>query len=176
MQKSDLLSRLETYDGRAVSILSEAQMANRNAPGFPGELVRLCREPHGHIADGASWILKAELETGTRLSDRDTRDLLAGLGAAPSWQTQLHLCQSVEHLDLSPAQARCVFDWARGLQRHQRPFLRAWGLNACVMMGLRFAELHEAALTALCDGETDTAASVKARARALRQRVDQSAR
>ena len=128
--KTTLESRLQDYDGVAVSILSEARIACRTAAGFHDDLIRLCCDQRPAIADGATWILKAELEAGVQLS-------------AP-----LRL-------------------WLSPLLNHQRPFLRTWALDG--LCHLPNAGQEPEILQHLDAMENDPAASVRARARALRK-------
>lgn len=165
---SDLERHLQEFDGVAVSTLREARSACRENLGYFEELIRLSRDPRPNIADGATWILKAEADDGARLEPETIEPLVSSLHTLTSWQAKLHICQSVEALMLTPAQAGLFFDWAASLADHRRPFLRSWSLNAMVIIALRFDAFRSAAETALSTADHDKAASVRARARKLR--------
>ena len=169
MSVSRLEHRLLEFDGVAVSILSEARMACREESGFHEELLALCFDERSAVADGATWILKAELEDGWELPSDLTDYLAASLRKLHSWQAILHVCQVVEYLLLTPAQASLLMKWVRRQAGHSRPFVRAWALHARVALGRRFKEHHDEAEQALARAEKDTAASVRARARNLRK-------
>lgn len=168
---SDLEQHLQAFDGVAVSILSEARFACRDAPGYVDELMRLCLDPRPHIAEGATWILKAEADDGAQFEPEAIEHLVSALDALASWQAELHICQSAEALMFTPNQARVFFDWAASREDHRRPFLRAWSLHAMVTTALRFDGFRSASETALSSADRDEAASVRARARALRKRL-----
>lgn len=165
--KTTLEGRLQDYDGVAVSILSEARIVCRLASGFQAELIRLCCDQRSTIADGATWILKAELDEGVQLPALLVDRLIASLDDVQSWPARLHLCQSIRHLDLSPAQAAALRIWLSPLLKHKRPFLRAWALDS--LCHLPDAGQDPAILRQMDAMEKDPAASVRARARALRR-------
>ncbi|MDF1778390.1 MAG: hypothetical protein P1V13_20365 [Rhizobiaceae bacterium] len=165
--KTTLERRLQDYDGVAVSILSEARIACRTAAGFQDDLIRLCCDQRPVIADGATWILKAELEAGVQLSAPLIDRLIASLDDVQSWPARLHLCQCIRHFHLSPGQAFALRLWLGPLLNHQRPFLRAWALDG--LCHLPNAGQEPEILQHLDAMETDPAASVRARARALRK-------
>lgn len=164
-----LEDRLLDYDGKTTSILSEAQSDCRRQPDFLDNVVKLCLDPNPLVSQGATWILKAELDAGTRLSQRHRADIVAALGSIANWQAALHLLQSVERLDLDARQGALFVDWAREYTHHSRPFLRAWSLHAIVALDIGMPELRCASAAALSMAERDPAASVRARARNLRR-------
>lgn len=164
---SGLDLHIQDFDGKNITVLAEARVACGSAPGYLEELVALCADPRASVADGATWILKAELEDGLALPQEMTARLVASLDGVQSWQARLHLCQSVEALDLSADQAETVIRWAQALSNHDRPFLRAWSLHVIVTLARRFDSHRAEAEAALAAAEADPAASVRARARRL---------
>ncbi|MEM9844307.1 MAG: hypothetical protein AAF965_05865 [Pseudomonadota bacterium] len=168
---SELEERLESFDGVDVSVLKKARCACHDMPGFFEELIRLCVDPRPAVSDGAAWILKAETDDGQTFRSTLIEPLTKALDAIPSWQAKLSICQSVGGFEMTPAQARTFYRWAEGLSEHKRPFLRAWSLHARVTIGLELNEFKTASEAALAAAEHDTAASVRARARNLREMV-----
>lgn len=167
--KNALEQRLVTYDGKAVSILSEAQAASRNTPNYLYDLVRLCFDPRTTMSDGATWILKAELEAGMDLPSDRVAQIVQSLDHIQSWQAALHIFQSIEYIDVTHEQAVRILDWAKQYAPHARPFLRAWSLHARAVLGQAFPDLkHEVGIALEAAGD-DPAASVRARARQLRK-------
>lgn len=164
---SELELRLEDFDGVAVSVLSEARAACRDAPDFISDLIRLCLDPRPNISVGATWILKAEADDGTDFPSAEIQPIIEGVDRIEHWQAKLHLCQSVERFDVTEDQAARLFRWAETLKNHSRPFVRAWSLHARVVLGARYDRLKKASLSALYAAENDEAASVRARARNL---------
>ena len=164
-----LETRLLDFDGKAVTLLSEARTASRDEPGFLGALVSFCADRRGNVGAGATWILRAELEDGATLPPPHTAQLVASLEAITAWQAQLHVCQFMPMLSLTPDQVRAAQTWLWPFLNHERPFLRAWALDAlCRLPG---AQADQTIRDALHHLESDAAASVRARARKLRQEL-----
>ena len=168
MAADDLRASLLEFDGIAVSILSEARARCRDNDGFLDDLIGLCADPSGAVADGATWILKAELEEGTALSRAQTEALVAALDGLTARQSLLHVFQVVHRLHLTEAEAGRIIGRAKSFSDHKRPFLRAWSLHAVVVLARQFPKYRQDAEAALEQGEADKAASVRARARQLR--------
>jgi hypothetical protein len=171
MPLSLLKDRLEDAAGTSVTLLSEARSAFRGDPEFLNTLTACCLDPDPAVSAGATWILKAELEDGTRLPPPLAVQLVRGLDRLTAWQAMLHICQCTDYLDLARPEARSLCLWAEPLTGHKRPFVRAWALHARVTMGLRHAALMPLAEAALAQAADDPAASVRARARKLSARL-----
>lgn len=170
----DLETRLQDFDGVALTILTEVRAACGDSPGYLDALLQLCIDPRPNMATGATWLLKAEICAGTTLEGPHLDPLTTGLAGLPTWEAQLHICQAIEGFRLSSAQATAVFDWAATLADHHRPFIRAWSVHAMVVLAEGFPMLVGRAEEALSVAETDAAASVKARARNLRKRLSKT--
>ncbi len=160
---------LRRYDGKTTDILAEIRARFGDRPTFLSELVRLAAHEDAAISDGATWLIKASLDDGTRLTSSDTEALLNHLDKITSWQAQLHICQSARHLDVPTRLANSCADWFAALLTRDRPFLRAWSMDALQELAQRNAELADRAETALAAAEQDTAASVRARTRRWRE-------
>ena len=169
---SDLLevlrTRLSVYDGKATTLLGEAEAALSGEEGYLDALIGLLAEADGHIANGASWLIKSALERGGVLSEVQVEALLKHLPRLTDWATQLHICQSVRLLNVPARNAQVLADWVTGLLDHERPFLRAWSLDALGALAGQYREHSQAFNAALERAHQDQAASVKARARNLR--------
>lgn len=173
--QSGLESQIQHFDGIAVSVLSEARVACRSASGYFEDLVSLCFDPRPHVSAGATWILKAEFEEGTQLAPNLVDLVVNSLECLQSWQAKLHICQSVEGFQFTAIQADQFIQWVTRLSDHPRPFLRAWSMNARVMLGIRYAKLRPAVILDLEAADADRAASVRARARKLRDLLSKQA-
>lgn len=167
---SDLEILLQEYDGVSTTILSEARMACRSGESYLSDLIALCGDARPLMADGATWILKAEIEDGTVIPSDLVALLVDGLGEVGSWAACLHLCQSVEGIALTSDQAEKYRLWAMALADHDRPFLRAWALHAQVYLIVTYALADGAVVGLLGAAGEDKAASVRARARQLQKR------
>ena len=166
---TSLEEALGQFDGKATSVLSEIRAVFGDGEAFRDDLVRLAGQGQAPIAAGATWLIKALLDDGVRLTPSQTEALVGALDALRSWQAQLHVCQSVGRLDLSAVQADTCADWAARLVRSDRPFLRAWAMDALQHLASRSLHAKILAEAALAVAEQDPAASVRARARKWRK-------
>lgn len=160
-----LYDALCAYDGKAITLLSEAQAKHGKTPTFLTELVALAASENSRVSEGATWLIKANLEKGIRLTPDQTQNLVENLKKVTTWQAQLHTCHSFEYFDIPVDQASSVADWLIPLLQHQRPFLRAWSMNAFQILAAQHKKYLKQAKAALTDAEKDPAASVRARAR-----------
>lgn len=167
---SALFEALCEFDGKAVSILSEAQAQFGASASFLPELVDLASRQTEHIADGATWLIKNCLEKGERLTPETTAILFSNLNEVTTWQAQLHVCQSFAYLEIPSPAATNTAAWLDGLLQHKRPFLRAWSMDAYQHLAIQHPSLEARAEVALAEAERDQSASVKARARHARKR------
>ncbi len=165
---SELLQALRAFDGKATSILSEARTRFGGSAGFLDELAALIASQDGSVADGATWLIKDCAESGVVPGPPETAAIVARLDAVPTWQAALHLCQTAEFFAFSPDQARRFAQWAAQFLDHERPFLRAWSMNALQHAARQAPDLAPLAETALSLAENDKSASVRARARKIR--------
>ena len=167
-----LCARLADYDGRATTVLGEAEAKLSDETGYCEALIALAAEPFGHVSDGATWLLKSALEFGRTLSGKQIDALCGRLPKVDGWAAQLHLCQSVRFLTLSRRNANDLSEWLEPLRSHPRPFLRAWSLDALAHLADQHCDHLAGFRQALAEAESDEAASVRARARNLRKRGD----
>ena len=165
---SELLEALRAFDGKATTILSEARARFGGSADFMGELAVLIASQEGSVSDGATWLIKNCAESGVGPGPPETAAIVARLDAVPSWQAALHLCQTAEYFAFTPRQARRFAEWAALYLDHERPFLRAWSMNALQHAARQAPDIAPLAETALVLAEKDGSASVRARARKFR--------
>lgn len=163
-----LRQRLADYDGRATTLLGEAEAALGKEPGYCDALIALAGGSDDTVAAGATWLIKNALEAGRTLDPGQTAGLIGHLPHMKAWPAQLHLCQSVRHLTISEGDAIVLADGLIPLLDHARPFVRAWALDALAQVARAHAEFGDRFVGALAKAERDEAASVRARARNLR--------
>ena len=165
---SELLQALRAFDGKATSILSEARARFGGNADFLNQLAALIASPEGSVSDGATWLIKNCAESDVVPGPLEIAAIVARLDDVPTWQAALHLCQTAEFLAFTPDQARRFAEWAARFLDHERPFLRAWSMNALQHAARHTPDLAPLAETALALAEDDRSASVRARARKIR--------
>lgn len=162
---SPLISALQAFDGKAVSVLSEARVRFGAQPDFQNTLVHLAVSDAPRMSEGATWLIKDILSTGGCLSAGEVNVLFGSISKVTAWQAQLHICQSFEYLEVPTAHDGAVLAWLQPLLCAKRPFLRAWSMNALQHLSQRSVRFEGPAQTALHQAADDDAASVRARAR-----------
>ena len=158
---------LAGWDGTHVAPLKACLAAHAGDPGFAATLIARIGLQSDNSSDAATWLLKAALESGLVLDGGQTDALLARLDAVRSPTSTLHLCQVVRLLEVDANSAPGLCAWLEGNLLHDRPFIRAWALDAVVSLARRHPRCTHIADTALATAESDPAASVRARARKL---------
>ncbi len=162
-----LRARLADYDGRSVTILGETEAQLSNEDGYLDALIALCSAREEHMAAGATWLIKSALEAKRELTPKQVETLIMRLPSVCGWAAQLHLCQSIGLLDIPAEQAGDIAAWIKPLLAHDRPFVRAWALDALSHVAARDDGLAPSFEDALGKAHDDEAASVRARARNL---------
>lgn len=165
---TQLTQTLSEIDGKAVTLLSEAEAKFGSETDYAASLIGLIAHPDGHICEGATWLIKSHLEAGKALSASETEALVARLQRVEHWASALHLFQVSKQLALTPQQATKFGDVAKAYLTHKRPFLRAWSAHALCHAADAQPALRPAAHTAFHATKDDPAASVRARARHLK--------
>ena len=161
----ELRARLAEYDGRSVTILGETEAQLSGADGYLDAVIELCSAREEHLAAGATWLIKSALEAKRTLTPQQVETLIAQLPSACGWAAQLHLCQSIGLLEIPAGSAGDVAVWINPLLAHDRPFVRAWALDAMGHVAARDDGLAASFEKALAKAHEDEAASVRARAR-----------
>ncbi|WP_421788057.1 hypothetical protein [Hyphobacterium sp.] len=164
----DLRGALARIDGRATTIVGEAEARFSGEPEYISTLIGLVDDAEPMVQSGATWLLKSAMEKGQELSSAETADILDRLDRISEWSAQLHICQFAESLTLNDAGARRLADWLQPLLNHKRPFLRAWSLHALCALGREFSPVRPRAAAALERASDDASASVRARARNIK--------
>ncbi|MDD9911047.1 MAG: hypothetical protein OXR62_15335 [Ahrensia sp.] len=165
---ASLLERLANFDGKSTTHLSQIAHEFHEQPRYVETLLAAMADERDEIQSGTTWLLKHALVKGHIAPDVVASELVRRVEVLTSWSAQLHICQCIAMIDFAPGEARSLGNWVQGFLAHDRPFLRAWSLDALVALAHRDPELEAAALAAVERAQTDPAASVRARARNLR--------
>ena len=146
---SELLKALLAFDGKATSSLLEARSRFGTNADFLGQLAALIGSQEGSVSDGATWLIKKCAESGIVPGPPETAAIVARLDAVPTWQAALHLCQTAEFFTFTSDQARRFAEWSAPFLDHERPFVRAWSMNALQHAARQAPDLAPLAETAL---------------------------
>lgn len=167
MDQAQLRALLSKFDGRTTTILSGIEAVHGQEEGYTNSLIFLVGDGETNQSDGATWLIKAWLEQRKPFSKVQSHELIQRLPLIHSWQSQLHMCQSIRNLTICASDASHVCDWLHCLLSHEKPFLRAWSLDALLVIAKTHEIYSTLAAKALNSGLEDEAPSVRARARSL---------
>ncbi|MCH1494830.1 MAG: hypothetical protein L7U72_06345 [Rubripirellula sp.] len=123
------------------------------------------------LEGGASWLLKHWVEAGSEIESTDQHELLNRLDAVTSWQARLHLLQILEHLLIPEEFREVVASFCNESILSSNTFVRAWGYSGMVTLAKQWPCYISRALDAIELGESEDAASVRARVRRIRQTI-----
>ena len=162
-----LLQELEEYDGRSIAALGEIEHRWSQETNYPNALLDNFNAASPIVQNGASWLFKAFVEKGGSIAAGTSEHLSRQVICLTDWSAMLHVCQSIRYLKFAEDDAGELGRWTRQLLTHNRPFLRAWALDALVHLASFDPALRPAAEMALAEALEDSAASVRTRARKL---------
>jgi len=166
-----LASRLAAFDGRALTTLGEIDVAFSHVPGYFGALVECANASERHISAGATWLIKSAFEAQREISVDEITAYCRMIPRVTDLAAQLHVCQTIQYLQIDGQNVTALADWLSPLLTHERPFVRAWSLDALSHIAIQHPEFEAQARANLIAAEQDSAASVKARARQVAKRI-----
>ncbi len=166
MERS-ITTALSRYDGKTIGHLAQIEAEFGNDPEYLAALIEVLPSDTPHVENGATWLIKDRLERGGTLSQARTDQLATAVPALGDWQAVLHVAQIVKFLRPTPPASRLLALEMKGLLEHERPFLRAWSLDALAHLSRHLSELEPIVSDAVTAAIEDPAPSVRARARAL---------
>lgn len=170
-QASDdaVLERILEFDGKTTGSLESAcQSAGKSFADFD-RLLELAASDDTRLQIAATWAICKLLELGAAMSAGELERFTETAAAQSAWEAQLHISQSIQFLESANLNtgvlAKTLHPWCAA----KRPFLRAWAIDAICGLAQHDPELKETARELLTKGESDPAASVRARVRNLRK-------
>ncbi len=167
--KDDLYGALVTYDGKSVGALQKIESRFRECVDYPEALIELFGNKTGHVCEGATWLFKSAAESGLFIQSSQLLMFVSAAMRCSIWSSQLHICQTAMYLNFDDMDSVALSVWLKPLLTHERPFLRAWALDALVTLADQNSDLRGDAFTALEHASHDPVASVQARVRNLRK-------
>jgi len=166
-----LRNALLDFDGRATTILGEAEAKLRHAPDYVDALIAMIPSDEAHVSAGATWLLKSAFEAKLELSVEQMQAYCELVPRVTKWAAQLHTCQSIQFFTVPVDAQPALIAWLKPLLQSERPFLRAWSLDALAHIAAGNADDVDMLQRWLAAGLADDAASVRARARQIERRL-----
>lgn len=155
------------WDEKSSADIGEIFEAHHNEPNFVDALLLAIADVH--TQKGASWLLKAWLESGKALETRQTNHIFNLLNHLEQWESRLHLLQCLEYLPISGHNKKQLEKFLRDNLEHTNKFIRAWTYNGFHLLAINHPEYQEEVDRFFEMALRDEAASVKARIRNIKR-------
>ncbi len=162
--KARLRAAISEFDGKAVTLLCEAKAQLRDEPGFWAALIDLTDDEDGMVQAGSTWLILKSLKCKDLALADTAAALVPRLEGLTHWAAILHVLQAMDLYDAQQPDGPALARFAQSHLSSERPFVRAWAVNALCVLATHHLEFREAAETARTTALNDTAASVRARA------------
>ncbi|MEH8017964.1 hypothetical protein MN202_12005 [Rheinheimera muenzenbergensis] len=151
------------WDGKSAAGIKAVFDAYHADADFSDKIVSLSFTPSCEI--GATWLLKAWLEAGNRLTARQIAKIYPALNHLQHWQAKLHLLQSMSYMPISEADSIHVYHFLRLTLTDQNKFVRAWAYHGFYLLSSQHSKYLNETKQYFQMALRDEAPSVKARIR-----------
>ncbi len=161
----DIASKLGEFDGRDVGPLRELAEHVAQADDPWRELIACARRRATELQVGATWVIKALLESGTPPPPRLAGRLVVLLGRVDAPDAMLHLLQCLPFVEIPASREDELYRLLDTCTSHEHKFVRAWAYNGLGLLAEQNPKLRAAVEKRLARALPSEAASVKARIR-----------
>lgn len=114
---------------------------------------------------GATWLLKAWLESGNKLDQQQITTIYGALAQLEHWEARLHILQSIPFMPIAHADRKKVYHFLRLTLTDQNKFVRAWSYSGFYELSRQYPEYCNETWQYFEMAMRDEAPSVKARIR-----------
>lgn len=160
-----LKQALIDWDGKSTQDISQIFQAYKNAPDFSQTLLNLLETEESQ--SGATWLLKTNLEAGAQLSGKQIAQLYGSISGLVSWQSNLHVLQSLPYLLIDESHIKFVEAFIRYKLMDNNKFVRAWAYNGFYLLAKQHPQYQTEAERFFEQAMLDEPASIKARIRVI---------
>ncbi len=115
--------------------------------------------------NGATWLLKAWLESGNQLTQSQIKTIYHSLNHLQQWESKLHVLQSISYMPIAETEIETVYTFLRLMLTHQNKFVRAWCYNGFYELSKAYPKYQKETKQYFEMAMRDEAPSVKARIR-----------
>lgn len=159
---------IAAWDGKSADEIREIYASYSAQPDFADTVIRLIHRVPAQR--GATWLLKAWLESGNSLEKGQVREVYSLLPALEHWETKLHVLQCIPFMPIEAGVSENVDAFLRAAVTDSNKFVRAWSYNGFYELATQFPEYRAEVEERLASAMEDEAASVKARIRNIMKR------
>jgi|RhiMetdeSRZDD1v2_1073273.scaffolds.fasta_scaffold215840_2 hypothetical protein len=163
---------LESFDGKHTDVLDRILSKHRRTNSLIESLVLLMADQQSSVQTGATWLLKVLAENDAEFKSKHLIAIFGSLSELTHWLSKLHICQMLQYVSIPRESERSVVWFLERNLYDENKFLRAWAYNGFYELARQRNEYFDYAIEQLEHGETDKAASVKARIRNVRKAMN----
>jgi len=164
--------QLKGFDGKHGDVIERILSEYRSPKSPINELVLLAGDDEENIRIGATWLLKRLGETGARFKPNQLIALFDLLPELDNWVTKLHLCQILQYVEIPTESKKTVAWFLEQNLMGKNKFVKAWSYNGFYELAKQHREYYDTAMEHLQQGETEGAASIKARLRNIKKAMN----
>lgn len=162
------LLNLLSKDSIKVAHLERIYAAHGSSEGFASDAISAMRLLDSDVAWRAIWLLK-RLAGEHRLGDADLTRIARCAEEMTHWASRLNLCQMLAITGCPTASREVLYPYLVECFANRRPMIRAWAIS--VLVGFQAEERYRTSVEAMLrDAQADSAGSIQARLRRLRQK------
>jgi len=158
-------TEIKSWDGKSKADILAIYKEYCGDKGFVRKLIQLVQK--SECQQGATWLLKAYIDSGGVLSQSDSSILLSSLKDIKHWQAKLHFLQFLYAVKIPGNYKTAVEYFVRSLITDDNKFVRAWAYNGFYLLAKAYPEYRDEASQFFEMAMRDEAPSVKARIRAI---------
>lgn len=165
-----LAEQLSNWDGKSATYLAEIFERDGSAPEFIDQLLGFLSEET--IQAAATWLLKHALENGGAFEQRQIYSLFDKADILIPWQARLHLLQIMASLTVPDELKYKLADFCRSSTEDDNKFVRAWGYNGLYELANAYEEYRDGLDIVFAAAMETEPASVKARLRNIKKKIN----
>lgn len=151
------------WDGKSAIDIKSIYDAHNEDTNFADTIITLSFTKA--CETGATWLLKAWLESGNTLERAQVGKIFGSLHQLEHWESKLHLLQSIPFMAITDAESGNVYQFLKRTLTDQNKFVRAWSYNGFYELSRQHSSYENEAKQYIEMAMRDEAPSVKARIR-----------
>ena len=161
---------LADYDGKHVDVLEGVLDVTLSAALYKDVLKKVTSDDP-KVADAATWLLRAWVMNGRRLSDDELQAWLDVAKTSDQWAPTLHFLQTLASISLPETLEADIYDFCQGHTSHKNKMVRAWAFNGLSLIALQNGSYLDKTRQSLEKGLKDTSPAVAARVKRSVKRI-----
>jgi len=163
---------LKLFDGRHTDVVERILSRQRRTSSLIKDLVLLVADEEQKIQTGATWLLKRLAENHVPFKTEHLIALFGSLSELTYWISKLHVCQMLQYVVIPKESERSITWFLERNLYDENKFLRAWSYDGFCQLARQHPEYIDYAMEQMERGDTDKAASVRARIRNIRKAMN----